>query len=650
MSSTRLIKASLLVVFTYVFLANAWIGDDAQITFRTVWNFVHGYGLTFNPDERVQAYTDPLWMLAIAATHLITGEFFFTVTALSWAFNVAAGVLLLRRMPHIATAVLAVGWVLSSKALVDYTSSGLEYPLAYCLLAAFYARYLSRPIAPPPAPGELRFFVLVAALAFVTRIDMLLLFALPVAELTWRGVRAHRGAAVRAVIIGAAPAITWLLFATFYYGFPLPNTYYAKVANGVPSWLQHQQGWAYLVNSISRDPLTLGTVALAVLMAFGTRGTPRRAAASALLYVVYTVSVGGDFMSGRFFAMPFLVAVLTVVPMVELSLTPWFGGALVLYNLLVPIVPIKTTATYDGAWPWRTQNGIKDERGHSHQTSNLLKFAPFHPLPDTPFGHDGTSFAASPAHAAVYCCIGQFGLNAGPDKYVLDENALSDPLLARLPVSPRLYFDFWTSHYFRDIPEGYLESVETRENHLTDPLLREFYEKLRHVTRGPLFSAARLGDIWTLNVRERSIHEEYGKRQPVALSIPASHDRFLTDVGHRDASVLRTTGVAGYLQYGPGIPLKAGFYRARWVGTVTDAGHDGLGFVEVWVDGERRDRQAVDLTSAPTPHQRLAQIDFTLPAAARAVEYRFYVKGDVALSLERVELYSGLAIPPDAVP
>ena len=35
---------------------------------------------------------------------------------------------------------------------------------------------------------------------------------------------------------------------------------------------------------------------------------------SALLYVVYTVSVGGDFMSGRFFAMPFLVAVIALIP------------------------------------------------------------------------------------------------------------------------------------------------------------------------------------------------------------------------------------------------------------------------------------------------------------------------------------------------
>jgi hypothetical protein len=44
---------------------SAWLCDDAYITLRTVANFCHGLGLTWNPDERVQTYTHPLWMLAL---------------------------------------------------------------------------------------------------------------------------------------------------------------------------------------------------------------------------------------------------------------------------------------------------------------------------------------------------------------------------------------------------------------------------------------------------------------------------------------------------------------------------------------------------------------------------------------------------------
>ena len=72
-----------LVIFTYVFLANAWIGDDAYITFRVVDNFINGYGLTFNPDERVQAYTHPLWMLLLSAAYAVTSNLFYTTLALS---------------------------------------------------------------------------------------------------------------------------------------------------------------------------------------------------------------------------------------------------------------------------------------------------------------------------------------------------------------------------------------------------------------------------------------------------------------------------------------------------------------------------------------------------------------------------------------
>jgi arabinofuranosyltransferase len=645
--TVRLVRASLLVLFTYVFLANAWLGDDAHITFRVVWNFIHGYGFTYNPDERVQAFTHPLWAFVITAAHFITREFSWTVTAVSWAFDIAAGVLLLRRTRTIGGAALLVLWLLSSKALVDYTSSGLEYPLSYFLLALFYVRYLDRLVDVPVTGRELRWFVLVASLAFVNRPDAVLLYAVPLAEMVWRSLRDRGWKMVGPALVGALPAIIWLTFATFYYGFPLPNTYYAKVANGIPAWLQRQQGLAYLLNSIRYDPITIGTIALAFLFAWGTRGPARRALLSAALSVAYTVNIGGDFMSGRFFAMPFLVAVAAMVPEIDAHLAPWLTGGLVLYNVLNPIAPIKTSATYDGAWPWRTQNGIKDERGFTHQESNLLGFAPFRTLPDTPFARDGISFRASEQKAVVYCCIGLYGLNAGPAKHVIDENALSDPLLARLPVSPRVYFEFWASHYFRDVPDGYVESNEHDKNLLTDPLLRDYYDRLRNVTRGSLFRLSRFTDIWALNVgRSSDLSRAYEKRRPIELSIRAVHDRFQTDVGERDlrAGVLRSTGRSGYLEFGPGIPIKAGAYRVRWIGTVEAAPATALGYVEVWNGADRLDRQPVTFSGTDS-HHLIAQIDFRLPEGSRALDYRFWVNTNVRVSLERVEIYSANAVP-----
>ena len=518
----RLVVGALFLAFTYIFLANAWIGDDAYITFRVVWNFVHGYGLTFNPDERVQAFTHPLWAFVITAAHVVTREFFFTATVVCWAFCIAAGGVLVRWSGTLRRASLLIVWLLTSKALVDYTSSGLENPLSYLLVALFYTRYFRRPVTAAPSVTELRTFTLLASLAFLNRPDAVLMFAIPLAEMTVRSLRIHGRRVLVPLALGAAPAVLWLLFATIYYGFPLPNTYYAKVANGIPRSLMLRQGMAYVLNSISHDPITLGTIGLAMIFAVASPGVARRAAASALLYVAYTVSVGGDFMSGRFFTMPFLLAAMVVAPVIADLGAGYAAAALVLYNVMVPLVPVKTSSTYDGAWPWRTQNGIKDERGHYHQGTNILFFSPFRTLPDFVWVREGTSFRDGADKVTVQGSIGLYGLYAGPDKFIVDRNALSDPLLARLPVSPALYFEFYAGHYFRDLPDGYLDSVAQNANLLQDPLLHRYYERLRNLTRGPIFSVSRLRDIWALNVGEFSnLHAMYERRRPISLSVRA---------------------------------------------------------------------------------------------------------------------------------
>jgi arabinofuranosyltransferase len=130
----RLHRAFVVAAFTYLFLANSWLGDDAYITFRVVWNFLHGYGPVFNPGERVQAYTHPLWMLVLSAAHGITREFFFTALAVSYGLAAVALLRVIRSAPSVAGGAIAGMTLLSSKAFVDYTSSGLEYPLSYLLL------------------------------------------------------------------------------------------------------------------------------------------------------------------------------------------------------------------------------------------------------------------------------------------------------------------------------------------------------------------------------------------------------------------------------------------------------------------------------------------------------------------------------------
>ena len=635
--------AFLIAAFTYIFLANAWMGDDAYITFRVIWNLLHGYGAVFNPGERVQAYTHPLWMLVMSAAHAVTREFFFTALAVSYAFALTAIMIVGRSARSVAGMAIVVLWLVSSKAFVDYTSSGLEYPLSYLLLALFYVKFC-RVADAPLTTVELRRFGLLAGLAFVNRMDSVALYAAPLAWLALRGVRRRDERITPLLLAFAVPAAAWLMFALVYYGFPLPNTYYAKVATGIPLSLLHRQGMAYLLNSFAHDPITLGTIGVLAGVALRGSAPIRMSAISALLYVAYTLSVGGDFMSGRFFAMPFLVAVIALVAILGDSNYYLVSAAtLVAYNVLMPIVPIKTTGSYDAAWAWRSQNGIKDERGHYHRITNVFFYSPFRDLPDHTWMREGLSFRNGPDKVTVQGSIGFYGLMAGPSKVLVDRNALSDPLLARLPVSPRLYFEFYAGHYFRDIPAGYLESLTSGTNQIADPELHDYYERLRSVVSGPVFSAARFRSIWYLNAGAgRDMARRYEQHRPVSLSIRASNERFSPDAGDRDeaAGVIVSNGRAGYIEMGPGIPMKAGTYRARWIGDVTDAPAGPLGFVDVWAGNRQLARRQIYGSEMLRDRRQIGEIGFVLNESTDHLEYRLWIDGRHPVRLERVELFS----------
>ena len=111
--------------------------------------------------------------------------------------------------------------------------------------------------------------------------------------------------------LGSVPLVLWHLFALIYYGFLFPNTAYAKLGTGLSSSKLMAQGLRYLSESFRNDPLTLLTIAAAVLAALWWRdradgGARLRARGVSSAFVV---RAGGDFMSGRFLTPPFLCAV-----------------------------------------------------------------------------------------------------------------------------------------------------------------------------------------------------------------------------------------------------------------------------------------------------------------------------------------------------
>ena len=486
------------LAFALAVVCHAWVGDDAWITLRTVENAAQGHGLVWNLAERVQTYTHPLWMLILLGAHLVTGELYLTTMVVSLVVSFASAALLARRgVGSVPGAALALGLCAASRAFVDYSTSGLENPLTHLFIVLFWVRYQRRPWE--KTARRIFDLTLVAALAGTNRLDTVLLFApaITVELLRFRKVRA-----VLAAAAALAPLLAWLAFAVVYYGFAWPNTAFAKLNTAIPRRLLEAQGLSYLADSLSRDPLTLVIGAAGVLGALRQRRWRDVAfGAGAVLYVVYTVRVGGDFMSGRFYTAPFLVGLLLLVrtlergdPRFQPQVTDARGVLARLPLVLVLALPGNFVGFLDKpgplTWDEMVRHGIADERAY---------WAPHHGMWAALRGEAAAqkSLARRERLPGVHLRgdIGFPGIAAGPQTHVVDVLALSDPLLARLPT----HNEWRIGHYGRVIPLGYVESLETGQNLLVDRDLGALMDRLWVVTRGPIWSRERLAEVWRFN-------------------------------------------------------------------------------------------------------------------------------------------------------
>ena len=491
-------------------IATAWQCDDAYITFRSASNLVGGEGLVWNPGERVQPFTSPLWMFVAALCQGIAGEVYFSTLVASVLLAVASLTAIVWRSPDLGLAGLVVLALSASMAVMDYSTSGLENPLLMLCLVLFVRE------ARRAEPRLARLGLVAAALA-LTRLDAIL-FALPVVVVVaWR--RTPRPAAVGELAFGFAPLVVWELFSLVYFGSFVPNTARAKLNLEIPAGELSVQGLSYFFDSLTHDPITLLVIGVGIAAGFARRGTERLVAVGVLLYLVYIVRIGGDFMSGRFFAAPALASAALLGGLVRPSALrgrPLAGfvalGAVVVYGILAPSSRWFSSSEYGVGWEPNEivgPTGIADERAYYYPSTGLLRVVADREaiaragqtIPPYRGAIEGNELAESAPRVTVMNEVGFFGYFAGPRHTVIDYWALADPLLARLPFRPEDVPDgIWRiGHYPRPIPIGYRESVETGDDHFEDRRVAELYQAVAIVTRGPLFGARRWREIWRLH-------------------------------------------------------------------------------------------------------------------------------------------------------
>jgi len=202
--------------------------DDSFITFRYARNLVSGAGFVFNPGERVQGTTTPLYTLLMAGLALPAGGAAAPFPELALAVNAladAATCLLLwqigRRLgAEWAGLAAAVVWSIAPYS-VTFAIGGMETSLYVFLLTAMMAAYLWK---------RRTLTTLCAALALLTRPDAILLVGPLALDRLWRAWRKGEKLQWGETLAFLLPCLAWGIFATLYFGSPIPHSVTAKLA------------------------------------------------------------------------------------------------------------------------------------------------------------------------------------------------------------------------------------------------------------------------------------------------------------------------------------------------------------------------------------------------------------------------------------
>lgn len=318
-----------------------WVSEDAFIDLRIVENLLAGHGPVFNIDERVEAYTNPLWVALLALWGAVGGRLEAGALWLGLLLSVAglgaaqAGALLIWRrgyghgvptQPRIALP-LGAAVIAAVPAAWDFATSGLETGLTFgwlggtfWLLARAYDARAETVAAHSETTDEGNSTVpewqwlgtaVMVGLGPLIRPDMavfsagfmvvlLLLYVLSPSR------RRKVAGLAMLVLMAASLPLAYQIFRMGYFASLAPNTALAKQA-GSAYW---SQGLVYLSDFLSTYAIWLPLLPLMGWLLLGLLGAVRRhdlrtvvvlaaPVLSAAVHIVYVVRVGGDFMHGR---------------------------------------------------------------------------------------------------------------------------------------------------------------------------------------------------------------------------------------------------------------------------------------------------------------------------------------------------------------
>ncbi len=328
----------LLMLTAYYKLASEarFIQDDAFTSLRYVQNFVDGNGLVFNIGERVEGYTNFLWVILLSAVSFLAHALNLDLPLAAQLLSTLCGIPVLAITYFLAKKILTKNFAgsiissllaLSAPAMVLFTTpfiywsvSGMETPLfvSLTLLSVYYFLDFE-------TRGKRNAFVIVSVLNSFLRPEGMFFFCLLIGvkyivtvlaadefKLAKKLKAGFASSLKTSLIMYAVPILAYIVFRLVYYGYPFPNTFYAKTEFTTQFLMR---GWNYYL-SFLEEYLLFGFFYIPVLVQLLRSKTNSKENVLIGLTLVYTLIIivmGGDVLPvNRFF--------LTIMPLLFILL------------------------------------------------------------------------------------------------------------------------------------------------------------------------------------------------------------------------------------------------------------------------------------------------------------------------------------------
>jgi tetratricopeptide (TPR) repeat protein len=336
--------AGVIILFLVKILNIRFIQDDAYTTFRYVKNFIEGNGLVFNVGERVEGYTNFLWVMILSIPMYLSRIFSMNleIETIAQIFSILLCVIVILETYYLSRLMksnrdnhmsiflgllnetsnfLPPFLMVVSIPFLYWGVSAMETSLFVALTLLSLILYLKN--ISSKQPGKI--FVMVSVLNSLTRPEGMIFFILIMGHqilTNYLAVNEHNLFAklrktfnskiLKELVYYSIPVAIYICFRLLYYGYPFPNTFYAKTDFSFKFLIR---GWIYFWE-FARPFLAYGLFLFLPLAMWKEKGT--RIKFSTLYgificWIVIVIILGGDVLPINRFFLPILPMIYVLI-------------------------------------------------------------------------------------------------------------------------------------------------------------------------------------------------------------------------------------------------------------------------------------------------------------------------------------------------